>query len=93
MYKCRPIYVFLLLNFSVGKSKNSPSNTQTDQLYDILTNSLAQNYEPSVSSLQTEILGNPEILTENGTIIGVTYPESHAFYSIRYGQPPTGKLR
>ena len=36
---------------------------------------------------------NPEVNTTSGMIIGVTLPESHAFYGVRYAKPPIGELR
>jgi len=35
----------------------------------------------------------PQVHTTGGLVIGRTFSESHAFYSIPYGQPPIGMLR
>ena len=43
--------------------------------------------------LETEVLGHPEVETSSGRIIGASYSESHAFYSIPFGKAPIGELR
>ena len=36
---------------------------------------------------------DPEVNTTSGMIVGVTLPESHAFYGVRYAKAPIGELR
>ena len=36
---------------------------------------------------------NPEVNTTSGVVRGITLPESHAFYGVRYAQAPIGDLR
>lgn len=82
-----------LLGISFVKSEKSHSKKEISEYYEQIIKSITKTPAYSGESFESEILGNPEISTENGIITGVTYPESHAFYSIPYAQPPIGELR
>lgn len=49
-------------------------------------------YDSYNSNVRDE-LGNPEVQIKNGIVVGTTFPEAHAFYSIPFGKPPMGEKR
>jgi len=93
--------VYLILFFSVTKSENNFFLPLLQQF-----SKIAEEVEgrplplPSWTSgsnknppLEKESFGNPQVESSSGTVTGTTYEESHAFYSVPYGQAPIKNLR
>ena len=91
----------VLLLFKPGLSENNFFFTFFQQFSDI-----AEEFE-STAFPQPEILketdeklfseeeihGHPRVESSIGSITGTTFPESHVFYSIPYGEAPIENLR
>lgn len=87
------IFLCLVWCFNFAKPDNNLSKQEILKFYQLLKSGFQhKQFRPS-KPLESKVFGNPEVKTGNGTIIGVTYPESHAFYSIPYGQAPIDNLR
>ena len=100
--------VFVLFIFDSQLTKTSFSqvsskfyqgltNKQSYVLHDFISNFHEnQSIKKSIHNNDDDILSpvdSPVIATDFGVLLGKTYPESHAFYSVPYAEPPTGRLR
>ena len=94
-------FFFLLLLIQKTRAENNLFHPLLQQFSKIIEKFEGNRYPlPEISKQKKEInffkedvRGHPAVNTSSGKIIGASYSESHAFYSIPYGKAPIGELR
>ena len=90
-FLCRFISLIVVSNSQVYTASSS---TFAESFYKEWTELLVQQLEISNDDSNAfNVVNFPKVNADSAIFLGQTNEKSHSFYSIPYGEPPTGDLR